>query len=85
MSMAHPSGPRKRLGVARLWYEGNAFAPSPQRARTFERREWRKGPDALQAAQGTATELAAVCDFMQARPDWEVWFPAARPPCPPGR
>lgn len=72
MSMAHPSGPRKRLGVARLWYEGNAFCPIPATRQDFERREWRKGADALQAAQGTATELAAVCDFMQARPDWEV-------------
>ena len=63
---------RKRLAVARLWYEGNAFCLLPATREDFERREWRIGDDALQAARDTATELAAVCDFIDARPDWEV-------------
>lgn len=72
MSMTDRASPRKRLGVARLWYEGNAFCPIPATRRDFERREWRKGADALQAARNTETELAAVCDFMEARQDWDV-------------
>ncbi|MCJ0763483.1 M81 family metallopeptidase [Variovorax terrae] len=70
--MAGSIRPRKRLGVARLWYEGNAFCLLPATRQDFERREWRRGRDALEAARGTATELAAVCDFAQAQPGWEV-------------
>lgn len=72
MSTVEHASPRKRLGVARLWYEGNAFCPIPATRQDFERREWRKGADALQAARNTGTELAAVCDFMQTRTDWDV-------------
>ncbi len=63
---------RKRLAVARFWYEGNAFCPIPCRAVDFERREWLEGPEALGAARGTATELGAVADFADRHPEWEV-------------
>jgi microcystin degradation protein MlrC len=63
---------RKRLAVARFWYEGNAFAPLPADQAAFERYEWRSGAQALSAAQGTATELGAVVDFAKREPDWEV-------------
>lgn len=38
----------------------------------FERREWRAGEAALEAARGANTELAALHDFRIARPDWRV-------------
>lgn len=65
-------GTKKRLAVARFWYEGNAFCPAPCTMADFERREWRKGDDALAAAAGTATELGEVVEFVRAHPDWEV-------------
>lgn len=61
-----------RLAVARLWFEGNRFSPRLTEARDFELREWRKGEDALAAARGCETELAAVADFADAHPDWSV-------------
>ncbi|MGZ8254888.1 MAG: M81 family metallopeptidase, partial [Burkholderiaceae bacterium] len=63
---------RKRLAVARFWYEGNAFAPLPADQAAFERCEWRSGTQALSAAQGTATELGAVVEFAKRNPEWEV-------------
>jgi microcystin degradation protein MlrC len=63
---------RRRLAVARFWYEGNAFAPLPADMAAFERFEWTSGAAALAAAQGTATELGAVAAFAQAHPEWEV-------------
>ncbi len=66
------AGPRRRLAVARFWYEGNAFSPLPADMAAFERCEWRAGPMALAAARDTATELAAVADFAVEHPQWEV-------------
>ena len=63
---------KKRLAVARFWYEGNAFCPVPCAMADFELREWRKGGDALAAADGTATELGEVAEFLRTHPDWEV-------------
>jgi microcystin degradation protein MlrC len=60
------------LAVARLWFEGNAYSPLPTGRAEFAAREWHAGADALAAARGTATELAAVCDFADAHPDWRV-------------
>ena len=67
-----PGRPRKRLAVARFWYEGNAFAPLPADIEAFERCEWARGASALAAAHGTATELGAVAAFAQQHPQWEV-------------
>lgn len=63
---------RKRLAVARFWYEGNAFCLQPAGREDFERREWQRGQAGLDAARGKATELAAVADFQDSRSDWEV-------------
>lgn len=60
------------LAVARLWFEGNAYAPLTTGRAEFAAREWHAGPAALAAARGTATELAAVCEFADAHPDWRV-------------
>ncbi len=51
---------RLRLFVARLWFEGNRFSPAPTGLAQFRQREWLRGGAALEAARGTATELAAV-------------------------
>jgi microcystin degradation protein MlrC len=61
-----------RVAVARLWFEGNRFSPATTGMAAFERREWRTGADALAAAAGTATELAAVVDAADARWGWRV-------------
>ncbi|WZB71758.1 M81 family metallopeptidase [Achromobacter xylosoxidans] len=65
---------RKRLAVARFWYEGNAFCLQPAGREDFERREWLRGQAGLDAARGKATELAAVADFQDSRSDWGPRF-----------
>ncbi|OZI27492.1 M81 family metallopeptidase [Bordetella genomosp. 7] len=63
---------RKRLAVARLWFEGNAFGPVPAGMPQFEQYEWQAGPAVLDAMRGTATELGAVARFADTHPEWEV-------------
>ncbi|MGH8810486.1 MAG: M81 family metallopeptidase [Advenella sp.] len=63
---------RKKIAVARFWYEGNAFSPVPGRLEDFHLREWSSGDAALAAARGTATELGAVDAFARQHPEWEV-------------
>ncbi|MFN0183757.1 MAG: M81 family metallopeptidase [Aquabacterium sp.] len=63
---------RRRLAVARFWFEGNSFAPRPTTQAQFQAREWQAGAAALQAAEGTDAELAAVAAFARAQPDWTV-------------
>jgi len=67
-----PARRRRRLGVARFWYEGNAFSPLPADMEAFERCEWTSGDGALEGARGTATELGAVAAFAATHPDWDV-------------
>jgi microcystin degradation protein MlrC len=61
-----------RIAVARLWFEGNRFSPTPTGLAEFRLREWRTGADALEACRDTATELAAVIDAAHVRPHWAV-------------
>jgi microcystin degradation protein MlrC len=63
---------RKRLAVARFWYEGNAFGPVAAGVDQFEQYEWQSGPGVLDAMRGTATELGAVAQFAATHPEWEV-------------
>jgi microcystin degradation protein MlrC len=63
---------RKRLAVARFWYEGNAFGPLPADMQAFARCEWTRGESALAAARDTATELGAVAAFADRNANWEV-------------
>jgi microcystin degradation protein MlrC len=63
---------RKRLAVARLWFEGNAFGPVPAGMAQFEQYEWQAGPEVLDTMRGTATELGAVARFADQHPDWDV-------------
>jgi microcystin degradation protein MlrC len=61
-----------RIAIARLWFEGNSFAPAPTPLAAFEGREWVAGPEALKRYRGTATELGAVEPFLAERPDWDA-------------
>jgi microcystin degradation protein MlrC len=62
----------RRLAVARFWFEGNAFSPLPTTLASFRAREWAHGTQALDAARGTESELAAVAAFADDNPDWKV-------------
>ncbi|WP_027283296.1 M81 family metallopeptidase [Rubritepida flocculans] len=61
-----------RIAVARLWFEGNSFAPAPTPLPAFQGREWVAGPEALARYRGTATELGALDAFLAARPQWRA-------------
>ena len=60
------------LAVARLWFEGNRFSPLPTGMAQFAAREWQCGAAAIDAARGTATELAGVGDVLAAHPHWRA-------------
>lgn len=60
----------RRLALARLWHEANAFSPLPTTISQFQRREWHKGADAIQAYRGTATEMGGAVAFLDANPHW---------------
>jgi microcystin degradation protein MlrC len=63
---------RRRLAVARFWFEGNAFSPAPADVEAFGKYEWNDGQAALEAMRGTGTELGAVARFADEHPEWEV-------------
>ncbi|NKC30696.1 M81 family metallopeptidase [Falsiroseomonas selenitidurans] len=60
------------IAVARLWFEGNSFSPTPTDAAALRSREWVAGPAALEAYAGTATELGGLAAFLAARPAWRA-------------
>ncbi|WP_137127812.1 M81 family metallopeptidase [Roseomonas sp. HF4] len=60
------------IAVARLWFEGNSFAPIPTPKQAFESREWGSGAAHLARYAGTSTELGALHGFLAARPDWQA-------------
>lgn len=62
---------KRRLAVARFWYEGNSFSPILADRAAFERREWRRGEEALQKT-AEDSELRAVVEFRARFPDWDV-------------
>src|SRR5436305_2032763 len=62
---------RRRLAVTRFWYEGNSFSPLLADREAFERREWRRGQDALDHT-AKESELRAVIEFKDKHPDWDV-------------
>jgi len=72
----------RKLGVARLWYEGNSFSPVPTGLHVFQAREFFHGTAAKAFYRGTKTEIGAVVDFAERSRDWSVEFLlcAAAPP-----
>lgn len=63
---------KRRLAVARFWFEGNAFSPVATTLASFRAREWTRGADALAAARDSESELAAVAAFAGRHADWDV-------------
>ena len=61
-----------KLAAARLWFEGNSFAPEPTPLSAFMGREWVAGEEALARYRGTATELGALGTFLATRPHWDM-------------
>jgi microcystin degradation protein MlrC len=62
---------KRRLAVARFWYEGNSFSPLLADRAAFERREWLRGQEALDRT-ARESELRAVIEFRDEHRDWEV-------------
>ncbi len=60
------------IAIARLWFEGNSFTPTPTGPAEFHAREWTSGDAALAAQAGAATELGAAEAWLAARPDWRA-------------
>lgn len=58
------------LAVARFWFEGNSFTPTPTTLDAFTAREWVRGADALARYRGSATELGGLAAFLDANPHW---------------
>ncbi|MGE3924093.1 MAG: M81 family metallopeptidase, partial [Lautropia sp.] len=63
---------KRRLLVARFYYEGNSFGPLPADRSAFERTEWHAGQQALERAVGSGRELAALPGFAARHPEWTV-------------
>ena len=57
-----------KIAVARLWFEGNSFTPTPTGHDAFASREWTNGEEALRRFGGTATEPGAVAALLAERP-----------------
>jgi microcystin degradation protein MlrC len=73
---------RRRLAIARMWYEGNSFSPAQTDLAVFQAREWVEGKAAMDFYRGTATEIGAAVAFAESTEDWSVEFLlcAAAPP-----
>ncbi|HVI91280.1 MAG TPA: M81 family metallopeptidase, partial [Dongiaceae bacterium] len=73
---------KRRLAIARLWYEGNSFSPALTGLAAFRAREWVKGTAAQDFYRNTATEIGAAVTFAETHDDWACHFLlcAAAPP-----
>lgn len=65
---------KKKLAVARLWYEGNSFSPLTTDLDIFQAREWAEGAGAVDFYRDTATEIGAVIAFAETHADWDVTY-----------
>lgn len=65
---------KKKLAVARMWYEGNSFSPSVTGLDIFQASEWSEGESAVALYRGTATEIGAVIAFAENHPDWDITY-----------
>jgi microcystin degradation protein MlrC len=73
---------KRKLAIARLWYEANSFSPLRTGLAAFEAREWVSGAAARAHYAGTATEIGGVLALEPEFPDWEFHYLhcAAAPP-----
>ena len=58
------------LAVARFWFEGNSFTPTPTTREEFASRERVSGAEAVARYRGTGTELGGLAAFLDANPGW---------------
>ncbi len=65
---------KRRLAIARLWYEANSFTPQRTGLAEFQAREWVSGAAARQFYAGTATEIGGVLEAEGDYPDWEFQY-----------
>ncbi|HEY3147125.1 MAG TPA: M81 family metallopeptidase [Dongiaceae bacterium] len=74
--------PKRRLAIARLWYEANSFSPLRTDLAAFQAREWVSGDEARAFYAGTGTEIGGVLAVEPNHPDWEFHYLhcAAAPP-----
>ena len=74
--------PKRKLAIARLWYEANSFSPLRTGLAAFQAREWVSGDEARRFYAGTATEIGGVLAIEPDHPDWEFHYLhcAAAPP-----
>ena len=73
---------KRRLAIARLWYEANSFSPLRTGLAAFQAREWVSGEAARAFYAGTATEIGGVLEIEPDHPGWEFHYLhcAAAPP-----
>jgi microcystin degradation protein MlrC len=74
--------PKRKLAIARLWYEANSFSPLRTGLAAFQAREWVSGDQARAFYAGTATEIGGVLAIEPECPDWQFHYLlcAAAPP-----
>jgi len=74
--------PKRKLAIARLWYEANSFSPLRTGLAAFQAREWVSGDEARAFYAGTATEIGGTLAIEPEHPDWEFHYLlcAAAPP-----
>lgn len=65
---------KRKLAIARLWYEANSFSPLRTSLATFQSREWVSGDAARAFYAGTATEIGGVLASERDLPDWEFHY-----------
>jgi microcystin degradation protein MlrC len=66
--------PKRRLAIARLWYEANSFSPLRTDLTAFKNREWGSGEAARAFYADTATEIGGVLALEPEYPDWEFHY-----------
>lgn len=64
----------RKIAVARLWHEGNSFAPTTVGMPEFEAREWLRGDEVTELLSGTATEPGGALDWVARSPSYELVF-----------
>lgn len=65
---------RRKLAIARLWYEANSFTPLRTGLAEFRSREWVSGDAARRFYAGTATEIGGVLDAEPGYPGWDFHY-----------
>lgn len=65
---------KRRLAIARLWYEANSFTPSHAGLEVFKAGEWCSGDAARAFYAGTATEIGGALEAESDYPDWEFTY-----------